>query len=93
MRSAGGELEGPRSAAPGEHAGWPARHVLESLWRGGAAALGSPGLLGAIVPGAHADLVVLGGDPRADIRALPDVRTVYHALPRWPAPGPGGQTQ
>jgi imidazolonepropionase-like amidohydrolase len=62
-----------------EQAGWPAAHVLEALWRGGAAALGSPGLLGAIAPGAHADLVVLGGDPGADIRALHDVRAVYRA--------------
>ena len=62
-----------------EQAGWPATHVLEALWRGGAAALGSPGLLGATAPGAHADLVVLGGDPRADIRALHDVRAVYRA--------------
>jgi imidazolonepropionase-like amidohydrolase len=70
-----------------EHAGWPAAHVLEVLWQGGAAALGSPGLLGAIVPGAHADLVVLGADPRAGIRALHDVRAVYRAGVHT---GPGG---
>jgi imidazolonepropionase-like amidohydrolase len=73
-----------------EHAGWPAAQVLEALWQGGAAALGSPGLLGAIAPGAHADLVVLGGDPRADIRALHDVRAVYRAGVQA---GPGGKSQ
>jgi imidazolonepropionase-like amidohydrolase len=73
-----------------EHAGWPAAHVLEALWKGGAAALGSPGLLGAIAPGAHADLVVLGGDPRADIRALHDVRAAYRAGVQA---GPGGKSQ
>ena len=73
-----------------EHAGWPAAHVLEALWQGGAAALGSPGLLGAIAPGAHADLAVLGGDPRVDIRALHDVRAVYRAGVQA---GPGGKSQ
>jgi len=62
-----------------ELAGWAEEHVLEALWPGGAAALGSPGLLGTIAPGAHADLVVLGGDPRTSIRALRDVRAVYRA--------------
>jgi imidazolonepropionase-like amidohydrolase len=69
-----------------EQAGWPAADVLEALWRGGAAALGSPGLLGAIAPGAHADLVLLGGDPRAGIRALHDVRAVYRAGRAAPDP-------
>jgi imidazolonepropionase-like amidohydrolase len=68
-----------RAQGLAEQAGWPAARVLEALWQGGAAALGSPGLLGAIAPGAHADLVVLGGDPRAGIRALHDVRAVYRA--------------
>jgi imidazolonepropionase-like amidohydrolase len=92
MRSVGASSKARGSAAAGEHAGRPATHVLDWLWRGGAAALGSPGLLagtarrdcspgllGAIAPGAHADLVVLGGDPRADTRALPDVRAVCRA--------------
>jgi imidazolonepropionase-like amidohydrolase len=43
----------------------------------GAATLGSPGAAGIIAPGAHAGLVVLGGDPRTDIRALHDVRAAY----------------
>jgi imidazolonepropionase-like amidohydrolase len=60
-----------------EHASWPAELVLEALWRGGAAALGSPGTLGVIAPGAHADLVVLGSDPRSGIHALHDVRAVF----------------
>lgn len=33
--------------------------------------------LGRIAPGALADLVVLGGDPTADVRALRDVKAVY----------------
>lgn len=73
-----------------EHAGWAAAHVLEALWQGGAAALGSRGLLGTIAPGAYADLVVLGADPRTDIRALHDVRAVYRAGLRA---GPGGKAQ
>jgi imidazolonepropionase-like amidohydrolase len=60
-----------------ELAGWPESLVLEALWQGGAAALGSPGTLGVVASGAHADLVVLGGDPRAGIRALHDVRAVF----------------
>jgi imidazolonepropionase-like amidohydrolase len=60
-----------------ELAGWPETLVLEALWQGGAAALGWPGTVGLIAPGAHADLVVLGSDPRTDIRALHDVRAVF----------------
>ena len=60
-----------------ELAGWPEARVLEALWQGGAAALGAPGVLGMIAPSAYADLVVLGRDPRSDIRALHDVRAVF----------------
>jgi len=60
-----------------ELAGWPEVLVLEALWQGGALALGLAGEIGVVAPGAQADLVVLGGDPRIDIRALHDVRAVY----------------
>jgi len=72
-----------------ELAGWPERLVLEALWAGGAAALGCAGTLGVIAPGAHADLVVLGGDPRASIRALHDVRAVFLAGQRLTGQGGG----
>jgi imidazolonepropionase-like amidohydrolase len=68
-----------RAQGLAELAGWPEPHVLEAIWPGGAAALGAPGMLGTIAPGAHADLVVPGADPRHDIRALHDVRAVYRA--------------
>lgn len=60
-----------------ELAGWPEALVLEALWQGGALALGLEGTIGEVTPGAQADLVVLGGDARTDIRALHDVRAVY----------------
>jgi imidazolonepropionase-like amidohydrolase len=60
-----------------ELAGWPEALVLETLWQGGARALGMPGEIGTVSAGAHADLVLLGADPRSDIRALHDVRAVY----------------
>ena len=60
-----------------ELAGWPEVLVLEALWQGGALALGLAGKIGVVAPGAQADLVVLGADPRIDIRALHDVRAVY----------------
>ncbi len=60
-----------------ELAGWPEALVLEALWQGGAAALNLTGEIGIVAPGAQADLVVLGGDPRFDIRALHDVRVVF----------------
>jgi imidazolonepropionase-like amidohydrolase len=60
-----------------ELAGWSETQVLEALWKGGAAALGLPGILGTITPGAYADLVVLGSSPEVNIRALHDVRAVF----------------
>ena len=60
-----------------ELAGWPEILVLEAIWQGGALALGLAGTIGVVASGAQADLVVLGGDPRTDIRALHDIRAVY----------------
>lgn len=60
-----------------ELAGWTEEFVLEAIWSGAPAATGLTGQIGVIALGARADLVVLGGDPRIDIRALHDVRAVY----------------
>jgi len=60
-----------------ELGGWTEDLVLDALWRGGALALGLSEEIGVVAQGAQADLVVLGGDPRFDIRALHDVRAVY----------------
>lgn len=63
-----------------ELAGWPEHLVLEALWQGGAKALATAnGTIGRIGPGAPADLVVLGDDPAAGIRALHDVRAVFRS--------------
>ena len=50
--------------------------VMRATTSVSAQALGYAGLLGAVEPGALADLVVLGGDPLDDIRAVREVRTV-----------------
>ena len=50
--------------------------VLRATTSIAADALGYGGELGAIRPGMLADLLVVGGDPLSDIRALRDVRTV-----------------
>ncbi len=42
--------------------------------------------LGAVTPGALADLIVIGGDPTRDIRALRDVRTVIRGGRVFDAP-------
>jgi imidazolonepropionase-like amidohydrolase len=60
-----------------ELGGWSETSVLEAIWSGGSAAMGLVGQIGVVAPGARADLVVLGGDPRIDIRVLHDVRAVY----------------
>ncbi|MCY4400182.1 MAG: amidohydrolase family protein [Gemmatimonadetes bacterium] len=50
--------------------------VLRAVTSESARALGYEGRLGAVAPGALADLIVIGGDPTRDIRALRGVRTV-----------------
>ena len=53
--------------------------VLRAATSVSAEALGYAGLLGVVEPGALADLVVIGGDPLSDIRAVREVRTVIQA--------------
>ncbi len=50
--------------------------VLRSTTSESARALGYEGVLGTVTPGALADLVVVGGDPLADIRATREVQVV-----------------
>ncbi len=50
--------------------------VLRSATLESGRALGYPGLLGVVEPGAFADLIVVDGDPIEDVRALRDVRLV-----------------
>ena len=66
-----------RAQALVELAGWSPALALEALWKGGAAAFAMSGRIGVVAPGACADVVVLGGDPRVDIGALRDVRAVF----------------
>ena len=52
--------------------------VLRATTSESALALGYEGVLGVVAPGALADLVVVGGDPLADIRATREVQVVLH---------------
>ena len=52
--------------------------VLRAATSESARALGYEGRLGVVAPGALADLIVIGGDPTADIRAVRDLRAVIH---------------
>jgi len=77
-------------------AGMSTRAILAALTTRPAARFGRSTRSGHIAPGADADLVLLGSDPIASVRALSDVRTVvrngraiYGTLPpssRSPAP-------
>ena len=57
-------------------AGLPPAAALKCATINGARALGVGDLLGSVEPGKLADLVVVGGDPLADIRNTRDVRRV-----------------
>ncbi len=57
-----------------EQAGMSFRQILDSLTTAPAERFGDGALLGRIAEGYVADLVVLNGDPAADIRALSQVR-------------------
>jgi imidazolonepropionase-like amidohydrolase len=59
-----------------EHAGFPASRVIDIATVESAQALGISHTTGRIAPGLAADLLVVGGDPLADLRALRDVRLV-----------------
>lgn len=61
-----------------EHCGMSAAHVIRTATSLAAETLGRPDL-GAIAPGKAADLLVVRGDPLADIRALERTHTVMAA--------------
>jgi imidazolonepropionase-like amidohydrolase len=71
-------------------AGLSPMDVLVTATRNGARAMGREHDLGTVEAGKLADLVVLGGDPTADIRNVRDVRYVMRAgaltVPRLAAP-------
>jgi imidazolonepropionase-like amidohydrolase len=70
-------------------AGMSFRQILASLTTAPATRFGDAARLGRIAPGFEADLVVLGGDPAADIRALAAVeRTIRAGLQIHPLAGP-----
>lgn len=54
----------------------PATEVLHMATGGAAAALGLADRTGSLTPGLEADLIVVRGDPRADLRALLDIQAV-----------------
>lgn len=56
--------------------GLPPERAIAAVTRDAAVLLGLGDRLGTLAPGATADVVVVGGDPRADIGCLADVRLV-----------------
>lgn len=58
------------------YAGLSPLEAISAGTRGGATMLGLDGKLGVIAPGMHADLIVVDGDPVADIRVLQDKRRI-----------------
>ena len=74
-----------------EAAGWSRREVLAMTTTVAAAALGRADRIGRLRPGFQADLLVVDGDPLADLRALRDVRCVI-AAGRLHYPGAALQT-
>jgi imidazolonepropionase-like amidohydrolase len=61
------------------HAGMTNAEALSAGTAVAAAACGLGDRKGSLAPGRDADLLVVGGDPLADIAALLDVRAVYRA--------------
>ena len=59
-----------------EHVGFALPRVLELATGAAADAVGLGDRTGRLRPGYDADLLVVGGDPLADLRALRDVRLV-----------------
>jgi imidazolonepropionase-like amidohydrolase len=59
-------------------AGMSAADVLRAITSIAAKACGVAALVGTLEVGKRADLVVLGGDPLEDLKAIADVRAVYH---------------
>jgi imidazolonepropionase-like amidohydrolase len=58
-------------------AGLPCRDALVAATSGAADSIGAGQVAGRLEPGRPADVLVVGGDPLRDIRALWDVRDVY----------------
>ncbi len=57
----------------------PAQEIIASATSVAADVLGMAGKLGVIAPGAHADLIVVDGDPLADMTDIRRVRQVVLA--------------
>jgi imidazolonepropionase-like amidohydrolase len=62
-----------------EAAGWPTSDVLGMATTSAAAAVGRPDQIGRLSPGFEADVLVVAGDPLADLRALHAVQCVLVA--------------
>jgi len=74
-----------------EHVGFPLPRVLELATSAAAEAVGLGGRTGRLRPGHDADLLVVGGDPLTDLRALRDVRLVVaRGRPHVPVTAPAG---
>lgn len=72
---------GALAAALGRHRdfGFTPEEILDMATGGAASALGLDGITGRLAPGMAADLLVVGGDPVADLDRLADVRLVVAA--------------
>jgi len=84
--AAGSDFVGPPLLTHGENwielvlmrdAGMKAMDVLRAATRTAAEALGEQANIGTLEPGKRADLVVLNGDPLADMRAIENVHMVF----------------
>ncbi|WP_043263089.1 amidohydrolase family protein [Streptomyces sp. CT34] len=69
--------------------GFPAERVIELATAASARALGLAATTGRIAPGLDADLLVVDGDPRADLSALRAVRLVVARGEPYDVAGPG----
>ncbi|WP_411123917.1 amidohydrolase family protein [Streptomyces sp. x-19] len=67
--------------------GFPAERVIELATVSSARALGLAGTTGRVAPGLDADLVVVDGDPRADLSVLRAVRFVVARGEAYPVRG------
>ncbi|MFC9131938.1 amidohydrolase family protein [Streptomyces sp. NPDC057099] len=61
------------------HVGVPTERIIDMATAHAADAVGLGGSAGRIAPGYRADLLVVGGDPLADLGALKDIRAVIAA--------------
>jgi imidazolonepropionase-like amidohydrolase len=64
--------------------GMPPAEALQSATLHAAEVLGATGELGVIAPGAHADIVVVDGDPTADVTLLERPQLTYKAGQAYP---------